>query len=104
MAARELGSLSPADALSLVLLYQRAGDEKFERAARRWIRRTQIDHVTALTLGLSPARATAVGALSTFAVSDRKGAHHEETHRHRTRRFSDPGDRRGHRISERCHR
>ena len=31
MAARELGSLSPADALSLVLLYQRAGDEKFER-------------------------------------------------------------------------
>jgi hypothetical protein len=28
--------------LSLVLLYQRAGDEKFERAARRWIRRQQI--------------------------------------------------------------
>jgi hypothetical protein len=30
--------------LSLVLLYQRAGDEKFERAARRWIRRQQIKH------------------------------------------------------------
>jgi hypothetical protein len=44
MAARELGSLSPADALSLVLLYRRAGDEKFERAARRWVRRLQIDH------------------------------------------------------------
>lgn len=44
IAARELGALSPADALSLVLLYQRAGDEKFERAARRWIRRAQIDH------------------------------------------------------------
>jgi hypothetical protein len=42
--ARELGSLSPADALSLVLLYRRAGDEKFERAARRWVRRLQIDH------------------------------------------------------------
>jgi hypothetical protein len=43
IAARELGGLSPANALSLVLLYQRAGDEKFERAARRWIRRVQID-------------------------------------------------------------
>jgi hypothetical protein len=43
IAARELGSLAPADALALVLLYQRAGDEKFERAARRWIRRIQID-------------------------------------------------------------
>jgi hypothetical protein len=29
-------------ALSLVLLYQRVGDEKFERAARRWVRRAQI--------------------------------------------------------------
>jgi hypothetical protein len=43
IAARELGSLSPTNALSLVLLYQRAGDEKFERAARRWVRRLQID-------------------------------------------------------------
>src|SRR5919202_5405649 len=43
MAARELGSLSPDESLSLVLLYQRSGDEKFERAARRWIRRVQID-------------------------------------------------------------
>jgi hypothetical protein len=32
------------DALSLVLLYQRTGDEKFERAARRWLRRAQIDY------------------------------------------------------------
>ena len=44
MAARELGSLSPSNALSLVLLYKRAGDEKFERAARRWLRRLQIHH------------------------------------------------------------
>jgi hypothetical protein len=40
----ELELLSPADALSLVLLYQREGDDKFERAARRWIRRVQIDY------------------------------------------------------------
>jgi hypothetical protein len=33
MAARQLGSLSLADALSLVLLYQLAGDEKFEGCA-----------------------------------------------------------------------
>jgi hypothetical protein len=44
MAARELGSISNADALALVLLYQRQGDERFERAARRWIRRVQIDY------------------------------------------------------------
>jgi hypothetical protein len=44
MAARELESLSPTGALSLVLLYQRSGDPKFERAARRWVRRLQVDH------------------------------------------------------------
>jgi hypothetical protein len=43
MAARQLGTLSLADALALVLLYQRAGDDKVERAARRWVRRVQID-------------------------------------------------------------
>jgi hypothetical protein len=41
---RELGSLSAADAFPLVLLYRQKGDEKFERAARRWIRRVQIDY------------------------------------------------------------
>src|SRR3954453_8597750 len=44
MAARELASLSTSDSLALVLLYQRVGSDKFERAARRWIRRVQIDH------------------------------------------------------------
>jgi hypothetical protein len=44
IAARELGSLSPSAALLLVLLYQRTGDGKFERAARRWVRRVQIGH------------------------------------------------------------
>jgi hypothetical protein len=43
-AARELGPLSTADALALVLLYQSHGDSKFERAARRWVRRVQIDY------------------------------------------------------------
>jgi hypothetical protein len=43
-AARELGALSVAEALALVLLYQRSGDGKFERAARRWARRVQIDY------------------------------------------------------------
>jgi hypothetical protein len=42
MAARELGALSTSDALALVLLYQREGSEKFERAASRWIRRVQV--------------------------------------------------------------
>jgi hypothetical protein len=42
-AAREPGALSTSDALALVLLYQRSGDEKFERAARRWMRRVQVD-------------------------------------------------------------
>jgi hypothetical protein len=42
MAARELGSLSLSDSLALVLLYQRSCDEKFERAARRWVRRMQV--------------------------------------------------------------
>jgi hypothetical protein len=40
--ARKLGSLSLSDSLALVLLYQRSDDEKFERAARRWVRRAQV--------------------------------------------------------------
>jgi hypothetical protein len=44
MAARELEAMSTSDALARVLLYQRKGSEKFERGARRWIRRVQIDH------------------------------------------------------------
>jgi hypothetical protein len=43
-AARELGTLSTSDALALVLLYAQADLDKFERAARRWLRRVQIDH------------------------------------------------------------
>jgi hypothetical protein len=42
MAARELGSLSLSDSLALVLLRQREGSDKFERAGRRWLRRMQV--------------------------------------------------------------
>jgi hypothetical protein len=42
IAARELGAISLSDALALCLLYERAGDAKFERAARRWVRRVQM--------------------------------------------------------------
>ncbi len=44
MATREMDALSTSDALALVLLSRRTGDDKFERAAKRWIRRVQIDH------------------------------------------------------------
>jgi hypothetical protein len=44
MAARELGAISLSDALALVLLYARAGEDKFERAARRWVRRVQVHY------------------------------------------------------------
>jgi hypothetical protein len=39
MAARELGTLSISEALSLCLLYEAARDPRFERAFRRWRRR-----------------------------------------------------------------
>jgi hypothetical protein len=44
MAARELGKLSTAEALSLVLLYQREADPRFERAFRRWLGRARMEH------------------------------------------------------------
>ena len=44
MAAREMGALSLSDSLALVLLYQREGSDKFERAATRWVRRAQVRH------------------------------------------------------------
>jgi hypothetical protein len=44
IAAREMRSLSLLEALSLCLLYRRVLDARFERAARRWVRRVQVDH------------------------------------------------------------
>jgi hypothetical protein len=37
VAARELGSLSPADALALLLLIAEQAPERYERAAARWV-------------------------------------------------------------------
>ena len=44
MAAREMGQLSLSNALSLCILDGREQDPKFERAARRWVRRMQLEH------------------------------------------------------------
>lgn len=43
MAAREMGRLSLMHALSLVVLYARAGSPKFEPAAVRWLARLALD-------------------------------------------------------------
>src|SRR5215475_2122355 len=44
LAAREMGHLSLSNALSLCVLYRREHEPKFERAARRWVRRVQLEH------------------------------------------------------------
>jgi hypothetical protein len=72
IAARELGSLSAADSLALVLLYQREGDEKFERAARRWLRRVQIDYP--LRHQEAELLRAAMGALGSRVWSRRSGS------------------------------
>jgi hypothetical protein len=43
MAAREIGSLSLLDALTLVVLYARTGSRKFEPAAVRWVARLALE-------------------------------------------------------------
>jgi hypothetical protein len=43
MAARELGGLSLMHAVSLVVLYARAGSPKFEAAAVRWLARFALE-------------------------------------------------------------
>jgi hypothetical protein len=43
MAAREMGRLSLIHALSLVVLYARAGSPKFEPAAVRWLARLALE-------------------------------------------------------------
>lgn len=43
MAAREMGRLSLIHALSLVVLYARAGSPKFEPAALRWLARLALE-------------------------------------------------------------
>jgi hypothetical protein len=62
MAAREMGSLSLSEALSLCLLYEADGDPRFERAFRRWLGRVRRDH--ALTHAQVELLRAAAGALS----------------------------------------
>ncbi len=42
--AREMGSLTLSDALSLCLLYESESDPRFEKAMRRWLRRVRVEH------------------------------------------------------------
>jgi hypothetical protein len=49
-AAFELGTLSLADALALVVLYAEGEDEKFERAAVRWLGRLFLEKPMPLAL------------------------------------------------------
>jgi hypothetical protein len=44
MAAREMRAPSTSDSLALVLLHRRTGSAKFERGAKRWVRRVQVDY------------------------------------------------------------
>jgi hypothetical protein len=55
MAAREMGQLSLIHALSLVVLYARAGSPKFEPAAVRWLARLALErHEVRLNISDSP--------------------------------------------------
>lgn len=63
MAARELGSLSLSEALSLVLLYEAEGDPRFEKAFQRW--RTRVRYEKALSHKEVELLSAAAGALST---------------------------------------
>ena len=54
--------LTLEDALALVVLYAEAGDEKFERAACRWLSRLTIERKN-LTVGEAHLAAAALAAL-----------------------------------------
>src|SRR5262249_53978025 len=71
MAARELGELSLADALSLCELLAACDPQRFERAARRWLRRFIDERSPSL-----PELALAAAALSDMRhARDGAGAH-----------------------------
>jgi hypothetical protein len=63
LAAREAGRLPLEDTLALVALYARLDDDKFERAAVRWLARYALERRP--TLGEVQ---LAVAALATFTV------------------------------------
>ena len=62
LTAREMRHLTLEDALELVVLYAEAGDEKFERAACRWLSRLTNEREN-LTLTEAQLAAVALGAL-----------------------------------------
>jgi hypothetical protein len=64
MAARELGSLSLADALDLTLLIREQGRNRYERAALRWLQRFIRERQPSLSQL----------ALAVTALSDLQGA------------------------------
>ncbi len=61
LSAREAGRLPLEDALALVALYARLGDDKFERAAVRWL--VRLTEERRLSLAQMQLAAVAVGAL-----------------------------------------
>ena len=62
LTAREMRHLTLEDALELVVLYAEAGDEKFERAACRWLSRLTNEREN-LTLGEAQLAAAALAGL-----------------------------------------
>jgi hypothetical protein len=63
LAARELGTLSLSEALSLCLLYEAVGDPRFERAFQRW--RSRVHREKALRHEQVELLSAAAGALGT---------------------------------------
>ena len=63
LAAREMGHVPLGDALSLVVLYARAGDPKAEPAAVRWLARLAMERPRT-TIGELQLAAAALGQLS----------------------------------------
>jgi hypothetical protein len=76
-AAFEMGRLSLEDALALVVLYAEANDDKFERAAVRWLGRLLLERPMPLAVAANavelvatlrgPGASWATGALKTLA-------------------------------------
>jgi hypothetical protein len=63
MAARELGNVSLADALALTLLTAETGDDRWPRAAARWLGRFIIES-PAMTIGEAGLAAAAIQELA----------------------------------------
>ena len=63
MAARELGNVSLADALALTLLTREVGDDRWPRAAARWLGRFIVES-PAMTIGEAGLAAAALQELA----------------------------------------